>query len=278
MTAGLNLPSIQIDLENGIAIRDLPLLILVGVTGVGKSTTLTALKEAGFAIVMLPDRRILTDDLLIARLQADDGEPMRPVTDRVERFAYTRRYRERYDGGMAHALAGLHIDADPSALSTLNAVLCFDGLRGAEEVRYAAQHLPLARFLVLDAPDTLRVERLIKRADTFDRIQDDAKADAALLDLPGVDELFSPTDQDYLRSLVTQGRTSADDLRAKLSIVIAERQNYDPVAALAELAALAAERTLLVDTAQSTPAEVAQGVIAFWRTSIGESINPQRQG
>jgi hypothetical protein len=129
-----------------VSITDIPVLILVGVTGVGKSTTLAALDAAGFDYMLLPDRRQLTDDLIIARLQAEDGETIRLVTDRAERFDYTRRYRERYGGGMAHALTSLRVDSD-SARQTL----LFDGLRGVDEVRYAADHLPLARFLVLDA-------------------------------------------------------------------------------------------------------------------------------
>jgi energy-coupling factor transporter ATP-binding protein EcfA2 len=245
------------------SIVDLPLLVLVGVTGVGKSTTLKALAEIGHPFTLLPDRRALTDDLIIAALQGEDGLPSQLVTDRVQRFDYTRRYRERYPGGMAHALTQLRVDAaqtgDP---------LCFDGLRGQEEVRYAAAHLPLARFLVLDAPDRLRVERLLGRADSFDRIESKphlSTSTATDLDLPGIDEIFSAEDQCALLSLVESGEVTIEDLRAKLTIVIAERRNYDPAAAIAELQHAAPERTLIVNTALHPPAEVARQIVAFWR-------------
>lgn len=252
--------------QTTIPITDAPLLILVGVTGVGKSTTLAALKEAGFVYLLLPDRRALTDDLIIARIQAEDGEPLRTVTDRGERFAYTRRYRERYGGGMAHALTSLRVDTAAAAAAIAGQQhLLFDGLRGADEVRYAAAHLPQARFLVLDAPDVVRVERLLTRRDAFDQIAATTQIDVANLfaDLPGVDEFFTLAEQQHLLSLVVHGRASAEDLRAKLAIVVTERRNYDPAAAIAELTRLASARTLVVDTAQTPAKEVAQRVVAW---------------
>lgn len=245
-----------------VSIVDIPVLILVGVTGVGKSTTLAALNAAGFGYRLLPDRRELTDDLIIARLQAEDRETIRPITDRVERFDYTRRYRERYDGGMAHALTSLRVDSDSAQQALL-----FDGLRGADEVRYAAEHLPNARFLVLDAPDVLRVERLLTRRDAFDQIAAAAPTDSSNIfaNLPGVDEFFGAAEKQHLRALVDQGDVSAEDLRAKLSIVITERRNYDPTAAITELTRLATHRTLVVNTAETKPEEVARQVIGFWK-------------
>ncbi|MEZ4835923.1 MAG: hypothetical protein R2873_28660 [Caldilineaceae bacterium] len=245
--------------QDTLHIVDAPLLVLVGVTGVGKSTTLAALQDAGFAYTLLPDRRVLTDDLIIARIQAEEGEERRPVTDRRERFGYTRRYRERYGGGMAHALTSLRVDGEIPA----DHHLLFDGLRGADEVRYAAEHMPQARFLVLDAPDVVRVERLLNRADAFDQVTAGAKIDASNIfdDLPGVDELFAPAEQQHLLSLVAQGRADAADLRAKLSIVITERRNYDPSAAIAELTRIAPTRTLVVNTADATPGEVARRIV-----------------
>lgn len=244
-------------------IVDLPLLVLVGVTGVGKSTTLKALTEIGHPFARLPDRRALTDDLIIATLQREDGLPPQLITDRVQRFDYTRRYRERYPGGMAHALTQLRVDAAQTSIP-----LCFDGLRGAEEVRYAAAHLPLARFLVLDAPDRLRVERLLGRADSFDRVESQDSGpmiSAGTLDLPGIDEIFSAEDQGALLALVERGEVTIEDLRAKLTIVIAERRNYDPVAAIAELQRAAPARTLVVNTAVHRPADIARQIVAFWR-------------
>jgi hypothetical protein len=245
-----------------VSIVDIPVLILVGVTGVGKSTTLAALNAAGFGYLLLPDRRELTDRMIIARLQVEDQETIRPITDRAERFDYTRRYRERYGGGMAHALTSLRVDKETAQQTRL-----FDGLRGADEVRYAAEHLPQARFLVLDAPDVLRVERLLTRRDAFDQIAATAPTDTSNIfaNLPGVDEFFGPTEKQHLRGLVDQGDISADDLRTKLSIVITERRNYDPSAAITELTRLAMPRTLVVNTAETKPEEVAQQVIEFWK-------------
>ena len=240
------------------SVADLPLLVLVGVTGVGKSTTLALLEAGDPPVRQLPDRRALAD-LLITKVQLDASEPLRPVTDRAERFDYTRRYRAQNPGGLAQALSQLWIDP-----ARWPQPLCFDGLRGAEEVSYAAKHLPHARFAVLDAPDVVRVERLLGRGDRFDRLSTSptAATGGALpgLDVSGVDALFTPEEQLRLSALVTAGGVSADDLRAKIAIVISERQNYDPAAAIAILSRLAAERTTIVDTTRCSPNEAARRI------------------
>jgi hypothetical protein len=87
------------------AITDLPLAIIVGVTGVGKGTTLDKLARAKLPHTLLPNRRDLTDRLIIANLQALDGLPVQLVTDRKQRFEYTRRYGSLFPGGMSHALS-----------------------------------------------------------------------------------------------------------------------------------------------------------------------------
>lgn len=242
-----------------LSVADLPLLILVGVTGVGKSTTLALLEAANPPVRQLPDRRSLAD-LLITKVQLDAGEPIRAVTDRAERFAYTRRYREANPGGLAQALSQLWIDP-----TRWPQPLCFDGLRGAEEVGFAATHLPHARFAVLDAPDVVRVERLLGRGDGFDRMSAAAGVSAGGaqpgLDVPGADALFTPDEQSRLAGLVADGVVSAEDLRAKVAIVVTERQNYDPAAAIAVLQSAAGARTVIIDTTRNTPAQAARCIL-----------------
>ncbi len=98
------------------------LLIFVGLTGVGKSTTIEHLLRRNPAM-LLPNRRTLTDSLIIDYVQRRDALPRVPVTDRAERFALTRRYRELRPGGMADALADIYVDRD-----VLAKPLFFDGL------------------------------------------------------------------------------------------------------------------------------------------------------
>lgn len=246
-------------------VADLPLTVLVGLTGVGKSTTLAALAEAGTAFTLLPNRREVTDWLIIAAMQAADGDPIQPVTDRTARFAYTRRYREAFPGGMAHALAQLSVDP-----AHWPGDLIFDGLRGAEEVSHAAALLPQARFVVLHAPDAVRVQRLLGRNDAFDRVdvvshEIDAGDIRSFADigLPAAAELFGPSQERGLLALVRRGQVTGADLAAKLRIVVEERRNYDPDAALAALIDLASARTLVVDTTTHSPTEAAGLMAAF---------------
>ena len=258
------------------ALSTVPLVILVGVTGVGKSTTLQMLRSNGFAFQLLPDRRELTDRLIISFLQRQAGETPHHVTDRMERFALTRRYREQFPGGMSHALSRILVltGRAPERVATttsdtvetnqkgatLHSWWFFDGLRGANEVCAAAELLPSARFIVLDAPDVVRVERLLGRADRFDQVtlqptDNAAKATAqnfAAIGVPEADGLFATEECARLLALckppLGQGDVTVDDLRAKLKIVAEERRNYDPSRAWQTLQEIAPRRTLLIDT------------------------------
>jgi hypothetical protein len=248
-------------------IKTLPLVILVGVTGVGKSTLLSEMSQHGAAYLLLPDRRDLTDQLIISSMQAADGVPVAPVSDRGQRFAYTRRYRQLHAGGMAHALTQLWIGADaPSNL------LVFDGLRGANEVAYAAAALPQARFVMLDAPDLVRLQRLLGRDDAFDRINVPTSTggppagDVASFDdlgLPEASTIFRTTEETTILNWVRHGIVTNADLRAKLQIVIEERRSYDPVATLDALRAHAPHATLYIDTVIEGPAAVATQLMTW---------------
>lgn len=228
-----------------------PLLVIVGVTGVGKSTTLAQLAGLGLRHTLLPDRRVLTDALIISTMQAADEQPIQPVSDRKLRFEYTRRYRDLHCGGMAHALAQLLIED-----GHLTDLLIFDGLRGDNEIEQASQLLPHARFVMLDAPDVVRVQRLLGRQDSFDQIgaQGACEAEAtdtlsfAALGAAEAAQLFSSDEQRGLLALVTQGSVSAQEMAAKLQIVVEEKRNYDPAATRRALLNCAAERSLIVDT------------------------------
>lgn len=253
------------------SIRSRPLLILVGVTGVGKSTTLEFLQQSALRFSLLPDRRDLTDRLIIGYLQTVDGVPVQPVKDRRERFAFTRRYHQLFSGGMSHALSQLVVDTAMHA-----DWLCFDGLRGEGEVAHAVRLLPEARFVVLDAPDLVRVQRLVGRSDRFDQISGNGaigtattngQNSLATIGVADGDALFTVEEvQALLQSAappVGTGSLAVDELRAKLQIVVEERRNYDPQAAIAYLKAHAPDRMLLIDTTQVAAAAAAQQVVEW---------------
>ncbi|ABF45973.1 P-loop ATPase [Deinococcus geothermalis DSM 11300] len=235
-------------------LAELPLMVLVGVTGVGKSTALRALQAADPGARVLPDRREVTDRVMIWPISGG------PVSDRAERFRLTARYREQHPGGMAHALGTLTADTRHWGERPL-----FDGLRGREEVEYAAKTFPRWRFVALHAPDTVRVRRLLGRADAFDRTSAVKSGDnlrAALAALPGAAAVFSPADLDTLAALEAEGHTPQDIL-AKTQIVVTERQHYDPDAAAAFLQTLPPKRALLLDTVALSPEQIAAAIGAW---------------
>ena len=268
-----------------VAIVDMPVLILVGVTGVGKSTAVDALRTRWGEISLLPNRRKIADLLVIPTVQGWDGDPPTTVTDRRRRFDYTGRYRQRHPGGLAHAFSRLVLQRRP-AVPGRGAVTIFDGLRGADEVSFAAQSLPLARFAVLNAPDVVRVERLLQRQDAFDQVSENSGGQRSVPSgqrpVPSDDtpdatrhcssasdggfrweevaegqDLFTREEQDHLAALVSRGEVDGAELAAKIAIVAAERRNYDPYAAVEILRAAALDRTVVVDTTTHSPTEVA---------------------
>ena len=242
-------------------------LVLVGLTGVGKSTVLAQLTSSLPGYTLLPDRRTLTDRLIISFMQRQDGLPIEPVTDRRLRFDYTRLYRERFPGGMAHALS--QVSLSPDAAEEL---VVFDGLRGENEVRHAARLMPEARFVMLDAPDSVRIQRLLSRKDSFDATEPaatpgaaaSAASDLAGLGIGNLAALLTRQEQEQLLSWVNDGTVSADDLVVKAHIVLEERRNYDPDATRAALEAFAPERTLILDTVRLSPDEIACEVVQWW--------------
>ena len=243
-----------------VAIVDMPVLILVGVTGVGKSTTVDALRTRMGRISLLPNRRKLADLLVIPTVQRWDGDPPTAVTDRRRRFEYTGRYRQRNPGGLAHAFSRL-VRQKQAATSTADTLNIFDGLRGADEVTFAAHSLPMARFAVLNAPDVVRVERLVQRQDAFDQVGENSRSTTGgrfcWEEMAEGRDLFTRVEQDHLSALVSRGEVDGAELAAKLAIVVAERRNYDPHAAVEILRTAAPDRTVVVDTTIHAPNEVA---------------------
>lgn len=245
----------------------LPLVIIVGLTGVGKSTVVELLPpELDF--ILLPNRRTIADAIIIAALQAEAGVSPHPVTDRLKRFEYTARYREKFPGGMAHAVSQLSVRAKAGRL------VIFDGLRGLDEVTHAGHYFPDARFVVLDAPDMVRLTRLLTRGDAFDQVKirqtpADQNVIAALRGMRGIDAVFSEDDLTQLARLAQAGGWPVDEVVKKTSVIVEERRNYDSQAAQRYLTqTLPPAQVLVIDTARHPAPEVAAQV-STWLQKTG---------
>lgn len=245
------------------SLAELAIVILVGLAGVGKTTTLELLAKSGVNFTLLPNRRKITDEIIITAMQQAAGETVQPVTDRLTRFEYTARYRAKYAGGMAHALSQLAVDP-----SQLTFPVIFDGLRGLDEVRQATRYFPHCRFIGLDAPDTVRLSRLLHRGDIFDTTAGlpAARNDllATLLNVPHISTVFNQEQLVQITRSAHQSQLLPEEIIQKTSIIVKERHNYDSTAAWTFLAdKLPAERVLLLDTHTHPPAAVAEQ-IAEW--------------
>ncbi len=248
----------------GQPLTELPLVILVGLTGVGKSTSLTYLASMGVNFSLLPNRRAMTDEMIITALQREAGELPRPVTDRLVRFDYTARYRTKYPGGLAYALSQLVVD-----LTNIASPLIFDGLRGLEEVQQASNYFPQGRFVLLDAPDTVRLSRLLHRADTFDAVEialtsNNNNLVSVLQNIPGIDTTFKPEQLGQIAHLTQAAQLAPAEVIKKVSIIVEERRHYDSQAARAYLLnSLPRDRVLAIDTETRRPEVVAEQIAAW---------------
>ena len=131
-----------------------PLVVLVGLTGAGKTTLARALANAGL-VDCLPDRRVLTDEVILG----DDAS----ILDRAGRFAATAAFRRTAPGGMGEVLASLSVSASRSG------PLLFDGLRGEGELAFFAPKALRSVFIALRVADETRAHRIASRGDRFDR-------------------------------------------------------------------------------------------------------------
>jgi hypothetical protein len=231
--------------EGWSRVRDLEMIVLVGLTGSGKSTAATALEERSITYYLLPNRREMTDLAIIPHYA--DG----PVRDRVARFAITRQFNQDFAGGMAAVLN--HLAVEPSLASI---PLMFDGLRGEAEVRHAAALLPRARFVAVTAPDFVRLTRLLNRGDKFDHVVSMTPKGSASRNLGEGQALLSQDEIDQLNDWISLGQLDHDNVVAKLKIVAAERRNYDPDKTIAALRAAAPGRSVVIDTTSTAPTVV----------------------
>ena len=235
-------------------------LFLLGLTGVGKSTAVAALQNSGVSLTLLPNRRALTDALIIPEMQRATGQAVQPVRDRLERFELTRRYRETYPGGMVHALSKYFETQPYSGQETL----LFDNLRGLNEARAATETFPEARFILLGAPPLVRLLRLVGRRDTFDRVSatrlENTSFTEQLMEISGLEKVFDPYE---LARLEARGVPETDLLKA-VHIIVGEAQHYDVDAAAAYLRETQnAESFLPLNTAELSPDAVRARIQAW---------------
>ena len=218
-------------------------LVLVGLTGAGKTTTVEHL----------------------AALPAMTGGTA-AVTDRLERFRLTAAFKERHPGGMGEVLSWLRLPHDLPAGPIL-----FDGLRGEAEVTAAAA-LPDGRFLVLDCPPAHRLWRLCGRNDPFDQASAMTAVDAsahgtdairAALRGEGFDALVGEADFARLVRTLVDRAIEPDAVARSAAIIVEESHHYDPDRARAALRRLVPDRTLVLDTAKLDPETVARTAVEW---------------
>jgi dephospho-CoA kinase len=249
------------------SLTSLPIMIIVGLTGVGKTTALTQLAHYGAGFTLLPNRRKITDEVIIGSLQREAGLPPAPVTDRVARFEYTARYRAKYPGGMAFALSRLAINS-----AKVTQPLIFDGLRGLEEVQQAAYLFPLSRFVVLDAPDAMRLTRLLNRGDAFDSAavavnQDHQDFASALAAIANIETVFNQSQLEQIARFAQTAQLTVEEVAKKVAIIVEERRNYDSNMARIYLShTMPPNRVLVIDTAYHWANAVARRM-AHWLTT-----------
>jgi dephospho-CoA kinase len=234
------------------------ILFIIGLTGVGKSTTLKALQSSTVNFELLPNRRELADTIIIPEVQRAEGKEQRAEKDRLERFRLTAKYRELHPAGMVHAL---QVYLDNHHKDTKTRSLIFDNIRGLHECRAAVEMFEGSRFIFLDAPAMVRLKRLIGRGDSFDqvaatRLENDSFIEK-LLALEGAEKIF---DVYEIARLDTTGVDESKILDA-VEIILTEHKNYNSEEAANYLKSiLDTKRLLYLDTSQLSIDQVTQKI------------------
>lgn len=220
------------------------LLMLVALTGTGKSTTLGSLARmlGASGMGVIPTRRELADWIALPMMQSLNGQDPRPVADRVRRFAYTKRFAERVPGGMAAVFSWLYL-----ADSFTNLIFS-EGIRGEQEIRYALTRFPAWQVVELTLDPLTRLRRLSERQDHFDR----ASGAADLTFLPG-----------ELRGQAKQMLKSGEISARALKIMEAEANNYG-LLPFADGSQFSSYHRVAVD--ERSPDEVARAVAGIVET------------
>ncbi|MDE2949156.1 MAG: hypothetical protein OXT68_00185 [Chloroflexota bacterium] len=159
-------PLVRLDKAAGFhGLGSHPLLMLVALTGTGKTTTLACLGRvlgpSGMGVI--PSRRELADWIALPMMQTLNGEETLPVADRPRRFAYTRSFARRVPGGMAAVFSWLYL-AD-----SFGDLVIAEGIRGENEIRHALTRFPAWQIVELTLDPLTRLRRLSERRDRFDR-------------------------------------------------------------------------------------------------------------
>ncbi|MEM7736671.1 MAG: ATPase [Deinococcota bacterium] len=248
---------------------DARLIFVVGLTGVGKSSTLTGVQAQLPDLELLPNRRDLTDAIIIPTCQRASGKSVIPVHDRLERFDYTRQYREMYPGGVVHALEAYlleqHLTSDKRHI--------FDNIRGLDEVRYSLERFPKSRFIVLDAPPLKRLKRLATRADAFDTIRATRlENDTFINNLQTIEGAADVFDLYEVARLEAAGYNE-ESLLTGLRIITREHLNYNAKEAFTHLREnLNSSRLLHIDTSQLELEHVINRVTGWIHISSASSL------
>lgn len=230
--------------------------ILIGQTGVGKTTAIENFKQLNQNFYELPGRRELTSKYMIPLVQGILQEKLELISDRAERFRLTAEYRRLHSGGMAELLSTLDFDL-PS-----DQIILFDGLRGENELEFAIENLQLAQFIVLDASYGVRLRRLSSRADNFDQVDIlDGKVDLSELD--GISDFLSENEIVIFEQKISSGEIAKTDFLKAFEIIKNESDNYNPKATIEMLRSQAHDRMIVIDTEQNTPEEVANLIQNF---------------
>ena len=233
-------------------------IFLIGQTGVGKSTTLDALLRSEQRLVLLPNRRKLADDIIIPQMQTELGEAVGAVSDRVERFRLTAAYREKNLGGMVHALQTYFSNAKLDKAQTY----VFDNIRGLEECTAALEHFPASRFIFLNAPPFIRLQRLLVRSDSFDEVAAERPGNTLFTEnLEEIDNASDAFDFCEIARLEANSNYSDEAILKAVRIISAEFKNYNADAAATYLMSrLDKPQLLYLDTSKLSIDEVSSRI------------------
>jgi hypothetical protein len=249
-------------LENGFKpVSELNMVFLVSLTGTGATVTIEKLAERYADLLIMPTRKLITDEVTIPWSQQKQNKPLHAVNNRKIRYELNKYFRKYHEGGFAEVLEQMSYNTDRKIDYCI-----FDNLRHVKELAYANKKFKNIRYVLFKAKMIDRIKRITHRDYSFSDIGLSGFY-KNIYDIPGWKSVISTDEIEEIRQALDNGELELEAVNKAMQIIIKEHEEYDHHKLAMKLYDIAHDNTLLIDSSQLNPQERALEIYNWLITS-----------